>query len=494
MNKQNLSPTPTVIPHAVHPWLLVKNVTYVPGKTTSLLDEFAEGLLHAFRTHGHPTPSSPEKDTDIIFTTAAFGEPMNWRECLSVLARRKFDLDRSPIIYTLVQATPEQFQGLFDHLTQALQKPVPDPRDFDYPGLSSQAYETLYEQGHRGGPILSVLRLIQSQAMCIRNILVIGYDHPQAAYIFDLVGAHPRLDASDKEAFYTEIMYRIVTSTSTTAITEHQVVGNPVPSTIWKSLSTPAAMCRAGRELGKRSFFTEMVRVTNLVNVPAVNEAIASQYSEGCFATWEPRVDALIATVTGSSRPVDKDKITENDLAVIVGVRPDGKGALVRHIEGHPNDPPSSEAVELIEMDAPLPRIQLEAEWGIAAPVPVIRSKLHGHRGVSAYDPRLVEHVWLDPAYYYYPVSCATGAQAQGIRLAFSRSESLLNPSDPRLLVFTVLPGHGLVMVEKWVPGKEPFQLLWEYMDAGYLDVDTIVPQGPFTFQEDPSGKMLLRE
>ena len=49
-------------------------------------------------------------------------------------------------------------------------------------------------------------------------------------------------------------------------------------------------------------------------------------------------------------------------------------------------------------------------------------------------------------------------------------------------------------MVEKWVPGKEPFQLFWEYIDLGYLVIDTIVPQGPFTYQEDSSGKMLLRE
>ncbi|MGC8863037.1 MAG: FGGY-family carbohydrate kinase, partial [Armatimonadota bacterium] len=45
--------------------------------------------------------------------------------------------------------------------------------------------------------------------------------------------------------------------------------------------------------------------------------------------------------------------------------------------------------------------------------VPVVRSKLHGHRGVSAYDPRYVEFVPLAPAYYAYPVSCGTRAQAE---------------------------------------------------------------------------------
>jgi hypothetical protein len=31
----------------------------------------------------------------------------------------------------------------------------------------------------------------------------------------------------------------------------------------------------------------------------------AAQYSEGCFATWDPAVAGLVANVTGSARPVN---------------------------------------------------------------------------------------------------------------------------------------------------------------------------------------------
>jgi len=48
-----------------------------------------------------------------------------------------------------------------------------------------------------------------------------------------------------------------------------------------------------------------------------------SPASMGCFATWDPTLEGLITTVTGSARPVDNDSITENDLAIIAGVRPD---------------------------------------------------------------------------------------------------------------------------------------------------------------------------
>jgi hypothetical protein len=246
--------------------------------------------------------------------------------------------------------------------------------------------------------------------------------------------------------------------------------------------------------LGNRKFFTEMVRIEDLVHVPVVNDSVASQYSEGCFATWDARVDGLIATVTGSARPVDKGNITDDDLAVIVGVRADGGGAIVRHVEGKRNDPPSSEAVEMMDMDELLPRIKHDSIAGVTKDVPVVRSKLHGHRGVRSYNPALVEYVPLEAPYYHYLVSCATAAQARGIKEAFSRVESLRNPDDPRQAAFTVLPGHGLVVVEKWQSDKAPFQLLWEFMDNGDLVIDSHVPQGPMHYEQDADGHMQLRE
>jgi hypothetical protein len=236
-----------------------------------------------------------------------------------------------------------------------------------------------------------------------------------------------------------------------------------------------------------------MIRIADLVYVPAVSDSVSSQYSEGCFSTWAPQLEALVATVTGSARPVDKAEITEDDLAVIVGVRPDGKGALVRKVEGKRNDSPSSEAVEMRDLDGALPTLILDPEWHIATKVPVARSKLHGHRGISAYDPRYVEYVPLDPAYYHYLVSCATEAQAQGIKQAFAHSGALQKPGDPRQVIFTVLPGHGAVIVEKWVSGKAPFQVIWEYMDAGYLQIDKRIPQGPMRYALAAGGEMRLR-
>jgi hypothetical protein len=285
----------------------------------------------------------------------------------------------------------------------------------------------------------------------------------------------------------------MVTALSTHEITEHEVVGDIVGQDEWRTSEIPAAMKVAGLKLGERDFFTDMVRIADLVDVPAINDAVSSQYSEGCYATWDPHLDGLVATITGSARPVDKDNLTDDELAFIVGVRPDGKGAQVRHVEGKRNDPPSSEAVELMDMDSALPRIHIDAGGGELQEVPVARSKLHGHRGVKAYDPKYVEHVFLSEPYYHYPVSCSTEAQAQAIKSAFSNSEALNNYEDPRQVVFTILPGHGIVIVEKWVRGKAPFQIIWEYMDSGLIQIDNLVPQGALTFFRDESGLMRIK-
>lgn len=472
-----------------HSWWRQINLAYVPTQATPLLDEFSENLLEKFRKSGHNIYDQPDRDTEVVLTTAQFNEPIRWRDAMIFNARRRFNLDHSPTVFTVVQATPEDVQQQLDYFADALKKDPPDPNDFALPGLGPDAYQTLYDQGKRGGPILALLRAVQTQAMSIRVVLVIGYDKPQQAYVFDLVGAHPVIDASDPEQFYEDIMGRIVTAMSTNEITDHQLVDEVVPNDVWKSLQTPAAMQKAGHELGKRQFFTEMILVTSLATVPSVPDAIANQYSEGCFATWEPEIEGLITTVTGSARPVIKDQLTDDELAIIVGVRSDGKGALIKHVDGKRNDPPSSEAVELIKMDKDLPKINLEN----GQMVPVSRSKLHGHRGVKAYDPKRVEHVFLDTPYYHYPVSCSTEAQAQAIHNAFSRSKALQDPDDPRQVIFTILPGHGIVIAEKWIPGKEPFQVMWEYIDADWLVIDNLIPQGPLNFALDDNGLMVIQ-
>jgi len=475
-----------------HSWLRPITATWVPGPSTPLLDQVASTLLDTLRKHGHHISPGPDDETDLILSTARYGEPLSWRDAPMFTARRRFHLRHTPTVFTLVHMTNSQFHGVLEHLERALAQDPPDPAHFDFPGLRLTAYHTLVEQGRRGGPMLALVRLLQSQTKCIRILLAVGDEGVQWFHTLDLVGAHPRTDADDPEACYDDLVLRMVTALSTHEIASHQTVEGLIPRQTWDSLVTPGAMVRAGQRLGERGFFTEMVRIADLVQAPVVADAIASQYSEGCFATWDATLGALIATVTGSARPVDKDKISADDLAVIVGIRPDGLGALVRHVEGHANHAPSTEAVEMMAIDRALPRVSLAA-MGLPNMGPVVRSKLHGHRAIASYDPQWVEYVPLDAPYFYYPVSCATEAQARGIEQAFSRSQALTNPSDQRQVVFTILPGHGVVIAEKWVPGAAPFQVIWEHMDRQRIVVGNCIPQGRVIYTPDPGGQMVLR-
>jgi hypothetical protein len=470
-----------------HPWTRHIQVCYVPGPRDALIDAMVPDLLAAFAQLGHDVEKRPTPETDVVLTTARFGEPLEWREATFFSLRRTYGLVHQPTLYTIVHVQREEFERLLAHFDTILRKERPDPGDYEFPGLSPTAHRVLDEQGRRGGPILSLERLVQAQAMSIRVLLVVGDRRADDIYHFDLVGAYPTSEGATLDEVYEDTARRIATTVSTKEVTAHEVVGETIPRSLWQRLETPTAMAAAGRELGRRGFFTEMVRIADIVAVPAVTEGVASQYSEGCFATWDPTLGALVATVTGSARPVDKGAITEDDVAVIVGVREDRAGAQVREVDGKRNDPPSSEAVEMMDMDRTLPQIDFHG-----ASVPIVRSKLHGHRGIAGYDSARVEFVPLEEPYYHYLVSCATDAQAQGIKGAFERSQTLRDPDDPRPLAFTVLPGHGCFIAEKWIDGKTPFQTMWEFMDAGYLQIESRLPQGPMSYEDAGDGRMKL--
>jgi len=474
-----------------HAWWTPLRLSFVPGIEHTALQALIPEFLDHLRQTGHEVHDAPGATTNVLLTTARYGEPVPWRRALMLGHRRNFGLQHAPTVMTLVVITPAELAEILRQLERSLAKEPPDPAEFSFPGLTERAHRVLIEQGRRGGPMLSLVRLVQSQAICIRVILLVADDRPRAAYHFDLVGAHPRVAFVDPPAFYEDMARRLATAASTHEVTQHLVQEPPLAAATWRSLETPAAMMRASFEFGRRSFFTEMVRVADLVNVPGLAEAVSTQYSEGCFATWETRISALVTTITGSARPVDKGRITEDELALIVGVRPDGSGAVVRHIEGGRAIAPSSEAVEMMRMDAVLPRVNLP---GQTAPVPVLRSKLHGHRGVAAYDPQRVEFVPLEAPYYTYPVSCSTEAQAVAMEQAFGRARSLRDPSDPRTITFTVMPGHGVVAAEKWVPGKVPFQELWEAIDSGALTVSKEIPQGWHAYRLESARRMVVVE
>lgn len=462
-----------------HAWLKQLHVSYVPGPFTELSNRVAREIMDHFHADGHVTQASPSRETDVILTTARWGELLSWRQALLFTARHKYNLEHNPTTFTIIHARPDQMNDWLAEIDSILTDR--GTKKGGFAGIPESAYQTLYQQGKRGGALLYLERILQIQAKCIRILLVVGDDLPESTYLFDLVGAHPRISFEDPQTFYKDIITRISTAASTHEITEHQVVEPAIRQADWGNSSAVKEMIGASREFGKRNFFTEMIQIANLATIPGFSDAISQQYSEGCFSTWDPQLNGLVTTITGSARPVQKENISDHDLAVVVGVKPEHDGALIRKVESHPNHPPSSEAVEMVGMDLNLPKVRLRS----GVEVPVIRSKLHGHRGVRSFDRDRVEYVPLSESYLHYPVSCSTDAQYRAVQEAFSRSHALQHPDDPRQIVFTVLPGHGVIIVEKWMEEKPAFQLIWEAMDHKTIEIYNDIPQGPFEFKAE---------
>ncbi|HEB51932.1 MAG TPA: hypothetical protein ENI87_01625 [bacterium] len=475
-----------------HAFIRPVQIAAVPGPSTPLVDRVLAGVERALLRRGHRWVTTPDDATDAFVTSARLHDPRPWRDSPMFTGRKRFGLARKPANYAFVQVPLAELTALLRGFEQALAKERPGPDDFGHPGLSANAWQVLLDQGRRGGAMMCVGRLLQAQAKSLRVVMVVGDERPIAAHLFDLAGAYPRIDAQDPERFYDEMALRIATHLSTREVTNHDNDREPIPADVWRRAPGPDAMLRVSRELGRRRFFTNMVRISDLVDVPAITGTIARQYSEGCFGTHDPVIGAQIVTITGSRNPVEKASLMEDDLAVIQGVLDDGSGVLVRAVEGLRNEPPSSEAVEFELVDRYLPRMRLPQEFGVDTEVPVVRSKLHGHRGVVSFDPGVVEYVPLDEPFFHYLVSCSTEAQAKGVTAAFARSQALRDAADPRTIVFTVLPGHGLLMAEKWVVGTRPFDVLLRAMDDGTIEIGDGVPQGPMRY-ECEGGRMVLR-
>ena len=112
-----------------HPWLRQLRVSFVPGPTAPLMDEVFENLEKYFKDFGHVVEARPSDATDIIFTTASFGDPMPWREALIFNTRKRFGLTRTPTLVTVLQVSRENFNHALARFKTPLQKEHPDPSD-----------------------------------------------------------------------------------------------------------------------------------------------------------------------------------------------------------------------------------------------------------------------------------------------------------------------------------------------------------------------------
>jgi hypothetical protein len=486
-------------PNNLHPWTRPISIAYMPGRPTPALELACQALLDWMRDAGCTVTDLPDNGTDLIITTRRFGENVARDEALFFNAKRQYRLSRRPQVLTIVDVAEAEYQSMVAHFAELARLPEDQAARRQYPGLGPEAANLIAHQARRGGPELAFARLVQGQVLSIRVMVLRTKDsRPYRAMHMDMAGAHPVTDATDLEAFGAEAGARLLAAVCATEVNHHTFVDEPVPADVWESLSSPDAMIRAGSMFTQFGFFTDPIIVEKLLGYRGISDAISAQFSEGCYAVYEPDIPGLLTTASGSSRLVDKRSISRLDQAVVVGTRSDREGAIVRPVAGMEPVMPSVEAVEMMRLCERVPEHMRLNSRGLPVTVPNVRAILHGHLGVAAFDPDKVEAVMLEPLYYTQLVSCGTGALAEGTARAFEKSQALKDLRDQRRVVFLEQPGHGVMVVEKWPPqadGSRPFDTIHDYLGAGYLQMTLDIAQGPVHWEPAPGldGLTLMR-
>lgn len=478
--------------YLTHPWVRPITIAYLPQTRTAAID-YALGSLFAWlKSVGCVIEDAPTPATDLLMTTAQFGHTITRDEALLFHAKRKYRMHHRPPLLTVLDIPETDYQHWLAHFKDIAQHPLDAVSHVQYPGLGPQAVEVIALQARRGGPEVALGRFLQSQMVSLRVMaLRTENGHPRAATHFDLAGAHPTTAAGDIENFGEEVGLRLLAATCAKEVDLHTYLPEALPQAAWAKLTGPDAMIQAGTAFTRHGFFTDPVRIEKLLGYRGLSEAISAQYSEGCYAVFEPDIPGLVTTATGSSKLVDKRFITRADQAIVVDVKPKRDGAVVRPVEGNEGVRPSVEAMEMMSICQAAGTHLRANSNGNKVTVPNVHAILHGHLGIARYDPTQVESVTLDAPYYRHLVSCGTGALAEGTAAAFGRSASLQDVNDPRLVVFLEQPGHGIMVVEKWdpaQPAKAPFATLHEFLEAGHLAVTLDVPQGAVAWEQASDG------
>ncbi len=471
----------------LHPWAAPISLAYLPRALTPALSAVIDAVFSWLREAGCTITSEPDQSTDLIVTTARYGENVSRDEALLFHAKRRYRLSRRPQILTVVDIPETDYQAWTAHFTRLATLPEEEAIQDRYDGLGAQAAEVIAHQARRGGPVLAISRLLQAQMLSIRLMAVrTDKGRPYRALHFDLAGARPVSDATDLAAFGAEAGARIIAAVCAREVNSHVIETETVPAEVWAQLEGPDAMVRAGATFTEYGFFTTPFYIEKILGYRGISDAISAQFSEGCYAVYEPDIPGMLTTATGSSRLVDKRAITRRDQAVVTGIKPMRDGAIVRPVEGMESVVPSVEAVELMGLCQAVPSHVRLNRNGARVSVPNARAILHGHLGVESFDPRYVEAVMLDPLFYTQLVSCGTGALANGTAAAFASSEALSSLDDPRRVVFLEQPGHGVLVVEKWLPDEQagqPFDLIHQALQAGHLRMSYDIAQGPVQWE-----------
>ncbi|MFE9703271.1 hypothetical protein [Streptomyces sp. NPDC005930] len=300
-------------------------------------------------------------------------------------------------------------------------------------------------------------------------------------------GGHP----TEHRAIAEGIRDRLVTTACAEDVAEHyDIVRDALPADAWQASPTPDALAQAGRRMGQLGLLAAPVRLTDFVS-----EQLADMYelymgvrgySEGMLFAYDPDLDCLVVTGSGSW-DVDKRALTREQVVAVEPRLIGGKRLRVLAPRGILPVQPSVETWEICALMEAVPTVRVSrnpaGRWQLdpagEREVPLVRAGIHAHVGVTSSDAAVIETVEPDRVEFPYGFGCGTNLTTEVARTTIARSAAVHDPGDERRYVRWPLLYHGEMAVELWKPGlpPTPFQGLLDLYGTAVSYTPDDVPQ-----------------
>lgn len=426
----------------------IRFVGEVPASSLAVA-AFLEDLRAAFELQGHAVDGDETVKSDV---TVACVEIPDGPEQLG----RRIVEERYPLLMKLRKASARR--GGIGHLVAVAEVP-----------------ERLSTMSHV--EVVQVARTLMSRAGAPKVLFVTRGELPGEVLevtFCTMEGGHP----SDRVEIAGRVCDRIITAACATEVAGRcDVETDAITAADWAAARVPRALAAAGRRMGGLSLLPAPQRLGDYVSqqlAVAYEKFLGLKgFSEGMLFAYDPELEALVVTASGTY-DVDKRFLTREDV-VAVEYRLNGGRLRILAPVGVTPKGPSVEAWEVCALLAAAPRVRVSrngaGQWeydpGGEREVPAIRGGLHAHVGVSYADPELIETIVPDRSRFPYGFGCGTDLMIDVAQATIGRSSAIWDLDDGRAYVRWPMLYHGEMAVEVWrdgLPG-EPLKGLLDLFD-----------------------------
>jgi len=394
--------------------------------------EFQSQLLDSFRDQGHTIVTTNEADIDLLIDNAMIPdgpEPLLQRipersQPLMLTVMKDYQLKRRPHNLVVLVGVDESL-GSWSHVD-----------------------------------VVSTARVAMGRIGSFKIVFVSGSGAEEVTYC-TLEGGHP----TETHAKVDGLRDRLVASASAREVGGRFDVNNDaITQAVWNATNIPDEIVRAGHRMHQLGLLPQPQKISDYVShrMARVYERYLGLrgFSEGMLFAVDPLTGTTMVTASGSW-DVDKRALHRDEVTALSGID-EGRVQVQAPFGVRPKGP-SVEALEVLSLLDAVPRVRLSPDgangWRLdpngQTEVPIIRSGIHAHIGVSSADDAVVETVEPDRKNYPYGFGCGTDLMCEVARNTVERSSAINNPKDRRRYVRWPMLYHGEMVIELWKEGAE---------------------------------------